>query len=100
MDSVGKPRTSLAVPVMVFLMLLLLAALFVGFAPMEDCPVLRRIDIEGASPVPWDPQDPVVAQWKIRRGQHFVSKSCPLCGGTGKISLFKKWTTPPEKTTP
>ena len=74
MDSARKPRHPATLPLVVLLLLLIAGGLFVVFAPIEDCPGLRRIDIEGASRVPWDPQDPVVAEWKTRRAQHFVSK--------------------------
>jgi hypothetical protein len=90
MDSTLKPGNSWTLPLVVFLVLLMLAALFVGFVPIEDCPGLTRIDIEGASRVPGVPLDPVVAEWKTRRAQHFVSKRCTLCGGTGRVSLLTK----------
>lgn len=92
MGTAGKPGSPLVHLLVGFLVLLLLAALFVGFVPLEDCPGLQRIDIEGASRVPGDPKDPVEAEWRFRRGQHFVSKRCALCGGVGKVSLLKKWT--------
>jgi|SRR5882672_3743079 len=89
MDSASKPKNPLTLPLVVILLLLIAVSLFLVFAPIEDCPGLRRIDIEGASRVPWDPQDPVVAVWRTRRAQHFVSKRCTLCGGTGRVSLLE-----------
>jgi len=100
MDSVGKPKNWIGPLLAILLGLLILAALFVGFVPIEDCPGLKRIDIEGARPLPWDPLDPANAEWRARRAQHFVSKRCALCGGSGRVSLLKKWTNPWQEAIP
>jgi hypothetical protein len=94
MDSVSKLKKWVALSLAIFLGLLILTVLFVAFVPIEDCPDLRRIDCEGASRQPGNPQDPVEVQWKTRRAEHFVSKRCALCGGTGRVALLKKWTVP------